>query len=129
MCHAQRCCCFLIYLSVRREEKTGRGGWRGKSPLNGSSERAPVISQSPAKQIFCPSACSKSKPCTQQAPLPAVLPTKQESVKPPVPTALLKALITPALSHPTPPLQLLYSGVSNISLHRGFGLAPAFSLG
>lgn len=62
-----------------------------RSPPKRSSKRALLIDQSPAKQIFCQIICPKSKARTQQAPLPAVLPTKQESAKPPVPAALLKS--------------------------------------
>ena len=118
-----------------RKKRGKRGGkWKKgkkkkikKSSSKRSSQCAPLIDRSPAKQIFCQIVCPKSKPRTQQAPLPVVLPTKQESVKPPVPIALLKS---PRDTSPVSPRhRLLYSGVSNVPVHRGFGLAPAFGLG
>lgn len=92
-----------------------------------SSKCALLINQSPAKQIFCQIICPKSKPWTQQAPVPTVLPTKQESKKPLVPAALLKS---PCDTSPiSPHLQLLYSGASNVSVRHSIGLVLAFGLG
>lgn len=77
---------------IEIKRKKGQKSEKKKRSLpKRSSKCAPLIDQSPAKQIFCQIICPKSKARTQQAPLPAVLPTKQESAKPPVPAALLKS--------------------------------------
>lgn len=111
--HAKRCCHFLVYyLPVRRKRKGKREGgkkkpkrkevgnrFKKKTVKSFKKEQPLRTDQSPAKHIFCPIRCPKSKAWTQQAPA-RVLPTQQDGAKPPGAAALSQS---PAHTSPGPP--------------------------